>query len=142
MPKANDLTGQRFGRLLAIRATTARASGGAVMWLCLCDCGQYKKTSSDNLRSGGTKSCGCLQKKQVRIHLAQFKKLPKEAYILYPGKKNELARSRAYLTNSYIKSLLVDGRAFSFKDIPPELIKIKREELKIKRLLKERQKEK
>jgi hypothetical protein len=55
-----DLTGQRFGKLVEIKRTENNKSG-AVMWLCQCDCGNEKITSSGSLRSGGTKSCGCIQ---------------------------------------------------------------------------------
>ena len=33
--------------------------------LCRCDCGEYKKVLVQNLRSGMTKSCGCLAKENV-----------------------------------------------------------------------------
>lgn len=56
----NDLTGQRFGRLIAIKDTDKRRSNSPV-WLCRCDCGNEIETTAANLRSGGTKSCGCLK---------------------------------------------------------------------------------
>ncbi len=64
--KAIDLTGRRFGRLLAIRATGERRGGGLV-WLCICKCGCETKVRSYCLRSGGTKSCGCLQQENRKI---------------------------------------------------------------------------
>ncbi len=36
------------------------------MWLCLCDCGQRTVARAENLRSGNTKSCGCLVVDQAR----------------------------------------------------------------------------
>lgn len=54
-----DLTGQRFGRLIALAATTKR-SGSSVVWMCRCDCGGIKLVGADRLRTCGTKSCGCL----------------------------------------------------------------------------------
>lgn len=56
-----DITGQRFGRLVALRPTSQRRSG-KVMWLCQCDCGNTTLSTSNNLKSGGTRSCGCLYK--------------------------------------------------------------------------------
>ena len=53
-----DLTGQRFGRLVAIRPTESYSRGG-VMWLCQCDCGKRLEVLSAFLSS--TKSCGCLR---------------------------------------------------------------------------------
>lgn len=33
---------------------------GVLFWLCRCDCGTVKYVGSQSLRTGGTKSCGCL----------------------------------------------------------------------------------
>lgn len=54
-----DLTGQRFGRLVAIRRDEKKV-GGKIMWVCKCDCGNTKSVASTHLRSGAVKSCGCL----------------------------------------------------------------------------------
>lgn len=56
-----DLTGQRFGRLVAERLYKgARNTNGAV-WICECDCGMEVAVPSSRLRLGKTKSCGCLR---------------------------------------------------------------------------------
>jgi hypothetical protein len=61
MPRAViDLTGKRFGRLIAIRHV--EFWGRAAVWLCKCDCGRAKKIRSSFLRRGVTRSCGCLMK--------------------------------------------------------------------------------
>lgn len=52
-----DLTGQRFGRLTALRPAEYIRPGTA--WVCRCDCGQETVVRTDNLRYGRTKSCGC-----------------------------------------------------------------------------------
>lgn len=55
-----DLTGQRFGKLVAIKPLETRA-GGEVIWLCQCDCGNTKEVRMRNLVRGATYSCGCLK---------------------------------------------------------------------------------
>lgn len=55
-----NLLGGKFGRLTVIEKTDKRGSGGAVFWKCLCECGNTKDVSSSCLRTGQTKSCGCL----------------------------------------------------------------------------------
>lgn len=55
----NDLTGTRFGRLVAQRPTGEKR-WGVFLWECLCDCGQIKVAASNSLRSGLVQSCGCL----------------------------------------------------------------------------------
>lgn len=55
-----DLSGMVFGRL------TALAHVGKSFWECECSCGRSKKVYAGNLRSGHTKSCGCLLAASVR----------------------------------------------------------------------------
>ena len=60
MPKFNDITGQRFGRLVAIKPE--KKTSGGYRWLCLCDCGnELYAPHSTALITGHTKSCGCLR---------------------------------------------------------------------------------
>ena len=60
----NDLTGQRFGRLTAIRSVESIRRHAA--WLCACDCGKETVVTSDNLRPrkgrAPTTSCGCFSR--------------------------------------------------------------------------------
>ena len=58
--KTANLIGKRFG-LLTVKERVGSDSNGRVQWFCLCDCGNTKIVSSNNLQSGDTKSCGCLQ---------------------------------------------------------------------------------
>lgn len=60
-----DLTGMRFGRLTVIEK--AEDKNKQIMWRCKCDCGNEKCVSSGNLRSGCTKSCGCLHDEVAKI---------------------------------------------------------------------------
>lgn len=55
---ARDLTGHRFGQLVAISAQGSEANRG-LRWLCTCDCGQSTVARAKDLRLGTTKSCGC-----------------------------------------------------------------------------------
>ncbi len=61
MPRIIDLTGQRFGRLVALKCIGRNRQGNAV-WLCLCDCGEEHTSAATHLREGDTQSCGCLQR--------------------------------------------------------------------------------
>ena len=57
-----DISGQKFGRL-----TVLGRAEGQCRWLCKCQCGNPTVTRSNNLRSGGTRSCGCLQREVARL---------------------------------------------------------------------------
>jgi hypothetical protein len=66
MPAKLDLTGKRFGRLVTVRhAQEVAGPKAATRWECICDCGTHLLASTRSLRSGHTKSCGCLQKERV-----------------------------------------------------------------------------
>lgn len=58
--KAVNLTGQRFGRLVALEKTSKRDQRGRIIWKCQCDCGKMVYASTGILRSNNKKSCGCL----------------------------------------------------------------------------------
>ena len=57
-----DMSGTRFGSLVAVSPTGTGGHGKYVKWECLCDCGNAKVVGGNNLRSGNTKSCGCARK--------------------------------------------------------------------------------
>jgi hypothetical protein len=65
--KIIDLSGQRFGRLIAVEPIEKR-SGGNVVWRCLCYCGNEIFVNASNLKSGRTRSCGCLHKDAHTVH--------------------------------------------------------------------------
>ena len=73
-----DLTGQKFGRLTAIKRVE-NTKNKDTLWLCKCDCGGETITRITNLRNGNTKSCGCLNKehllKSITKHGLHDKKL-------------------------------------------------------------------
>jgi hypothetical protein len=58
--KNPDLTGEKFGRLLALERAQSRHNRAT--WLCVCDCGKRKVVLGRSLRIGKTKSCGCIRK--------------------------------------------------------------------------------
>lgn len=65
MPAFIDLTGKRFGRLLVL-SLYDRPHSKDHRWTCECDCRTIKVVSGFSLRSGNSKSCGCLLKKGTR----------------------------------------------------------------------------
>jgi hypothetical protein len=56
-----DVSGQRFGRLVAISECKERLRGH-IVWRCKCDCGVEVAIQATLLVSGHTKSCGCLSR--------------------------------------------------------------------------------
>lgn len=66
MKKFHDITGQRFGRLVALEPI--RAKGEHLKWRCRCDCGAISLVLFSDLSKGKTKSCGCLSRESRFIH--------------------------------------------------------------------------
>lgn len=65
--KTEDLTGQKFGRLLVLGRTT-NAPDGKSRWICLCDCGNNYITTAKRLKNASfPPSCGCLPIENARI---------------------------------------------------------------------------
>lgn len=65
MGRLIDETGKKYGRLTVIRRATL---GKNYKLLCLCECGKETEVSVPSLRSGYTKSCGCLKKETATIN--------------------------------------------------------------------------
>jgi len=61
MGKIKDITNKTFGRLTVIEIV-GKDKHRCITWKCKCSCGKYTITTGTRLRSGMTKSCGCLVK--------------------------------------------------------------------------------
>lgn len=62
-----DLTGQTFGRWTVVRRGEDKVSATGrrnVRWVCRCTCGNEMQVQGSNLKSGCSKSCGCLRRQR------------------------------------------------------------------------------
>ena len=66
-----DITGQRFGRLVALYPSRRYDKSGSVVWHCQCDCGNEVDVPYNSLMYANQKSCGC-QKKEHDQKLKTF----------------------------------------------------------------------
>lgn len=64
MPKALDLTNEKFGKLTAIKKVASKS--GKTYWLCKCECGTEKEIQTSHLVNGAIQSCGCLSNRVSR----------------------------------------------------------------------------
>ena len=62
-----NISGQQFGRLVAIERVGADKTGHAT-WRCQCNCGNQKIVRMRDLRNGSIQSCGCLKVDNHCIH--------------------------------------------------------------------------
>lgn len=80
--KKENLLNKKFNLLTVIEE--APKIKGRSAWKCKCDCGAYKIIKSEELKSGGTKSCGCLNSQRrseraSKMYLSRKKYAPQEA---------------------------------------------------------------
>lgn len=142
MSKLIDLTGQKFGRLVVLRkAATSRMT----RWVCECECGLEITAVGENLKSGNTRSCGCLKREDMSARFTshggrgtllyrQWQGMKDrcynrnaEKYPQYGGRGikveptwlNSFAAFREYaLANGYERGLIIDREDFNGDYVP------------------------
>lgn len=68
MPKAIiHEAGERFGSWTLIEMTPRIKGSHHIWWTCRCDCGTRRSVHGNTLRSGASKSCGCVSAEKSRI---------------------------------------------------------------------------
>lgn len=75
MVKTQDLTGKVFGLLTVIKQVEDRVSNSGrreAMWLCRCECGNYKTVRATSLRKGNTRSCGCYRSNKSKERMSEL----------------------------------------------------------------------
>lgn len=91
----HDLSTQKFGRLTVISRHPENRNGRP-QWNCKCDCGNEIIATSNHLRNGGVRSCGCLQKEVI---IGRLKKSP--FLYLYNRLKYNASRRRIVIDLSF-----------------------------------------
>jgi len=86
MGKSKDLTGQKFGRLTAIKPV-GKSKSHNILWLCKCDCGNYHTTAAVYLNNGDCKSCGCLKRQMAKDRTTKHGKKGTRIYIIWQNIK-------------------------------------------------------
>lgn len=93
-----DLTGQRFGRLVAIKRVEdyiSPSGNHCSQWLCQCDCGNTTIVVTGSLTREITSSCGCMAIENTKQISTIHGMTKKRIYSLYYS-----MRSRCYKPNS------------------------------------------
>jgi len=76
MGKPLDLTGQGFGRLVAVERLGLTKQG--FVWRFACDCGETYKAAAKIIKSGHTRSCGCLLREHAKTGSITHGHAPKD----------------------------------------------------------------
>ena len=106
-----DLTGQRFGKLVALFPIYSE-NGGHTLWHCKCDCGNECDIDMGNLRQGFSQSCGCTHSKNEEniIKLLTKNNIPFEYQKRFDNLK--IKEFDFYINNNYI--IEFDGQQHFF----------------------------
>lgn len=79
MPRIQDITGQKFGKLTA-KEYMFTDKGKSSTWLCECECGNTIPVVLVSLRNGNTQSCGCLRLENLRKKVSTHRKTHSSEY--------------------------------------------------------------
>ena len=119
--------GKVFGLLAVVGIYSTKRPGKH--YLCRCDCGRTTVATARVLYNGKRTSCGC-QMKVRAIKLGKAKRVcPEGRYEKYRADT---------LSDAYIKGLIAKGTSLKNKDIPTELVELKRTQIQLYRDLKGR----
>lgn len=93
----NDLTGQRFERLVVL-GEAAKDNHGRVTWLCRCDCGEKVVVQAYNLKNGNTKSCGCYKREKAKADSTKHGEVGTRLYTIWKDMRQRCTNpnNRAY----------------------------------------------
>lgn len=104
-----DLTGKKFGKLTVLNLhhkekffrNDRKRFESKYFWLCKCDCGNEKIIEGKSIRSGRTRSCGCLNKEIIKNIATRNKKHGLKNTRLYRIWQNMKARCQIKNTENY-----------------------------------------
>ena len=68
MANTTELVGKVFGMLKVV--SYSHSYRGKIYWNCVCECGNIKKVTTGDLKSGNSKSCGCYSRHKNRVWMA------------------------------------------------------------------------
>jgi hypothetical protein len=81
-----DLTGKRFNKLTVV-GKVGTNKYRHILWECQCSCGNTTKTIGTSLKSGKTKSCGCIKHEYKPTHTTKHGKFGTKIYRTWGGIK-------------------------------------------------------
>ena len=122
MARINDITGLRFGMLIATHMTGNKTKSGNYIWHCRCDCGNEVDVSSSHLVSGHTTSCGCNKLSKLEgmkfgnltvIDRTECKKHGEPVWNCICSCGNKIQVKHRFLTHGYKKYCKKCGREIS-----------------------------
>lgn len=100
--KAIDITGKTFGRLTAIKRVGTNKDGRPI-WLFKCSCGNERTINSKDVRSGHSKSCGCLASELLVKRNYRHGKAKSREYKIWAGVKKRVTTGNSLNRKYYLE---------------------------------------
>lgn len=110
-----DLAGQRFGRLVARECVGADRRRESV-WLCRCDCEAEITVRMTALRTGNTRSCGCLHREELSART----KAATKSQVTYTGVHYRLRVARGRATEGQCHDCTGPAAEWSYDGTDPD----------------------
>lgn len=101
--ETEDLVGQKYGRLTVVeRAPNHVAKSGveSIAWKCVCECGNETVVNSRDLKTGNTKSCGCLKADWIKEN-TKHGMHDSRLYHVWEGIKNRCCNENSGMYKNY-----------------------------------------
>ena len=108
MGKFIDLTNQKFGRLTVINNTANTAHDRK--WQCKCDCGNEIIVTTSNLKSGNTRSCGCLNTENIYKRGKFLAKIDQEKNLKEGTRLSQISSKKPHRNNKSGRRGVVLGK--------------------------------
>lgn len=116
--KALDITGHKYGRLIAI-SNTGRKCLRNYIWKFRCDCGKEVEIASGEVRRGKTVSCGCYRKEISSIHAKKIQSIGAKT-----NEKHLMSKTPTFVSWDSMKQRCLNDRHKSYKDYGGRGIKV------------------
>ena len=82
--KFEDLTGRKFNKLTVVRfLEPSERENKTRSWLCKCECGNFVQVNASKLKTGHTRSCGCLVNEHISNLNRKYEYSNKRLYSIY-----------------------------------------------------------
>ncbi len=94
------MIGKKFNMLTVLEECNERDKRNKIMYKCQCDCGNIVIVNGNNLRSGNSKSCGCLNHKPNK-HNFKHGKIRTRLYRIHHGMKDRCYNINGRDYNTY-----------------------------------------
>ncbi len=98
MQKQHNISGNKYGRLTAV-GPAGKTKSRSIIWQCICDCGTITHVPISSLRSGHTKSCGCLGIDRRRDANIKHGQSNSEEYKIWASMIQRCTKNRPYGIN-------------------------------------------